>query len=160
MYPLGGCTGRKLDIAILGDISKSLDRDDLTKFRRVIIAMINSVGVSSAGNHFGLITFGDKASRYNLFKSVKYQKGYNLRKLVRDKIKTIAKKIGTRTDLALRLAANQLFVPDNGDRKEADNLLFLFTDGKSFDSNKKGPIYTNKDLFKNLRDRLEVSEFS
>jgi len=158
MYPLGDCAGRKLDIAILGDISKSLENEDLRNFRRVVIAMINSVGVSSDGNHFGLITFGDKATRYNLFKSAKYHKADDLKELVRDKIKTIAKKVGTRTDLALSLAANQLFVPDNGDRKDADNLLFLFTDGKPYDGNKKERIDIN--LFKPLIESLEVSEFS
>ena len=101
LLSLGGCAGRKLDIAILGDISKSLNREDLTEFRKVVINMINRVGVSQYGNHFGLITFANSAWRHNLFNQKKYFDIAKLRELVRDKIKSIAKKVGTRTQGAL-----------------------------------------------------------
>jgi len=159
MYSLGGCGGRKLDIAILGDISRSLKRDDLTTFRKVVIDMIKRVGVSREGNHFGLITFADKAWLHNFFKNPNYQKKDNLLELVRDKIKNIAKNWGTRTDWALRLASNDLFKTSNGDRKDADNLLFLFTDGKPYNADKKEPI-NDEGLFQRLSERLEVSELS
>ena len=155
MQSLGGCAGRKLDIAILGDISKSLTRDDLTKIRKVVIDMINRVGVSPQGNHFGLITFGDKAWRHNLFNQAKYQNIGNLRELVRLKIKNIAKDWGTRTDAALRLARDDLFNPKKGDRKDAANLLFLFTDGRPFGHNTN-----DKYLFQRLSQQLEVSGLS
>lgn len=155
MHSLGGCAGRMLDIAILGDISKSLNRDDLSKFRKVVIAMIKRIGVEPKGNHFGLITFANSAWRHNLFKQTKYQDEEKLLELVREKIKNIAKKVGTRTDSALRLARSDLFNPDNGDRKEADNLLFLFTDGKPYGHNT-----ADKELFQRLSQNLEVSERS
>ena len=155
MHSLGGCAGRKLDIAILGDISKSLTRDDLTKFRRVVIDMINRVGVAPNGNHFGLITFGNSAWRHNLFNQAKYQNIGNLRELVRLKFKNIANKVGTRTDVALRLARDDLFNTEKGDRKDAANLLFLFTDGRPYGHNTK-----DTDLFQRLRQQLEVSELS
>ena len=155
MHSLGGCAGRQLDIAILGDISKSLTRDDLTKFSRVVIDMINRVGVAPNGNHFGLITFGNSAWRHNFFNQAKYQNIGNLRELVRLKIKNIAKKGGTRTDLALRLARDDLFNTEKGDRKGAANLLFLFTDGRPYGHN-----IDDKDLFDRLSRQLEVREFS
>ena len=117
--------------------------------------MINRVGVSPEGNHFGLITFGDKAWRHNFFYQVKYQNIGNLRELVRLKIKNIAKKVGTRTDLALRLARDDLFDSKKGDRKDAANLLFLFTDGRPFGHNTK-----DKELFQRLSQHLEVSGLS
>ena len=155
MHSLGGCAGRKLDIAILGDISKSLTRDDLIKFRKVVIDMINRVGVSPKGNHFGLITFGNWAWLHNLFNQAKYHDIGNLRELVRLKINNIAKDWGTRTDAALRLARNDLFNPAKGDRKDAANLLFLFTDGRPFGHNTN-----DKNLFPRLSQQLEVSELS
>lgn len=155
MHSLGGCAGRKLDIAILGDISKSLTRDDLTKFRKVVIDMINRVGVAPNGNHFGLITFGHWAWRHNLFNQAKYHNIGNLRELVRLKIKNIAKKVGTRTDVALKLARDYFFNPEKGDRKDAANLLFLFTDGRPYGHDKD-----DKGLFERLSLQLEVSELS
>lgn len=157
MHSLGNCAGRKLDIAILADISKSLTQDDLKSLKKVVFDMINRVGVSEKGNHFGLITFGDQAKRHNYFKRSYYHNKENLRGLVRDKIK-LDKKTGTRTDIALRLARNELFVPENGDRKDADNLLFLFTDGRPFKPGDR-EHYTNFD-FEPLSKSLEVSELS
>lgn len=46
MHTLGGCVGRKLDIAILGDRSRSLTRDDLVTFRKVVVNMVKKVGVA------------------------------------------------------------------------------------------------------------------
>ena len=155
MHSLGDCAGRKLDIAILGDISKSLTRGDLTKFRQAVLEMINTVRVAPKSNHVGLITFGDRAKLHNYFKQAKYQNIGNLRGLVRDKIKNIANKVGTRIDIALRLARDELFVPANGDRKEAANLLLLFTDGRPF-----GHDTTDTELFQRLSRHLEVSELS
>jgi len=152
MHSLGNCADRKLDIAILADISKSLTHNDLALFKKVVIEMINRVGVSEDGTHFGLITFGDQAKRHNYFKRSYYHNKEKLRELVRDKIKR-ATKVGTRTDIALRLARNELFVPANGDRDDADNLLFLFTDGRPFKHN------TNFN-FKQQSESLEVSELS
>ena len=117
--------------------------------------MINRVGVSSKGNHFGLITFGNWAWRYSLFNQAKYQNIGNLRELVRLKIKNIAKEWGTRTDVALKLARDDLFDSKKGDRKDAANLLFLFTDGKPVGHNTN-----DKELFQRLSQQLEVSGLS
>lgn len=152
MHFLGYCADRELDIAILADISRSLTHNDLVLFKKVVIDMINGVDVSHDGIHFGLITFGDQAKRHNYFKQPHYHNKENLRKLVLDKIKR-ALIVGTRTDIALRLARDELFVPENGDRKDADNLLFLFTDGKPF---KHNPNVN----FEQLSKSLEVSELS
>ena len=91
--------------------------------------MVSEVGVSPEGNHFGIVTFGPGATSYNNFNDRKYHKRSDLMELVRDKFKSIAKEWGTRIDKALKLARDKLFVPRNGDRSDADNLLFLFTDG-------------------------------
>ena len=53
-YILGDCSGRKLDIAILGDKSRSLKPADLGTLRNAIYSIVNRLGVSTAGNHFGM----------------------------------------------------------------------------------------------------------
>jgi len=50
-----GCSGRKLDIAILGDRSRSLEPRHLRTLRKAIYNIVNRLGVSPAGNHFGMI---------------------------------------------------------------------------------------------------------
>ncbi|XP_078354722.1 uncharacterized protein LOC144639299 isoform X2 [Oculina patagonica] len=125
----GSCEGQKLDIAILGDRSRSLKQADLATFRRVVVDMVTRVGVSSKGNHFGIVTFGPGSVSHNNFKDIQYHNKANLLELVRTKFKSIANKVGTRMDMALKLARDKLFVDGNGDRTDAANLLFLFTDG-------------------------------
>lgn len=44
---------------------------------------------------------------------------------------------GTRTDLALEMAANQIFSAAGGDREDAGNVLVVLTDGKTNSASKK-----------------------
>jgi len=55
---------------------------------------------------------------------------------------------GTRTDLALEMAANQIFSPSGGDRGDAGNVLVALTDGKTSSSSKK---------YKDVLSPLQVS---
>lgn len=150
--PLGGCAGRKLDIAILGDRSRSLKPSDLARFRQVVANMVARVGVSPDGNHFGIVTFGPSAVSYNNFKDGIYHNKAKLLELLRQKFGSIAKTVGTRTDKALKLARDKLFNRGNGDRRDAANLLFLFTDGKP-----TGHRLKDFTPFKGLTEGLEVS---
>ena len=53
---------------------------------------------------------------------------------------------GTRTDLALEMAADQIFSAAGGDRADAANVLVILTDGKT--SGKSAPY---KDVLKPLQ---------
>ena len=59
---------------------------------------------------------------------------HTLKKADKEKVnkefKVVPGKVGTRTDLVLRVALNRLFTPDGGDRPDAQNLMLIFTDGK------------------------------
>lgn len=117
--------------------------------------MFSKVKVSEKDCHFGIITFGPGAALHNNFEDKRFQNRPKLRELVRDKFKSIANDYGTRTDEALRLARDRLFVPRNGDRDDAANLLFLFTDGSPTGHKEKD--FTP---FKELTEDLEVDKHS
>ena len=117
--------------------------------------MVSKVKVSEDDCHFGIVTFGPGAASYNNFKDKRFQDKAKLRELVREKFKSIAKDWGTRIDKALKLARDKLFVPRNGDRDDAANLLFLFTDGSPTGHKEKD--FTP---FKELTEDLEVNKHS
>ena len=53
-----------------------------------------------------------------------------MRKAVKEIFMVRPKKFGTRTDLALDLAAREVFTEAGGDRPKAKNVLIIVTDGK------------------------------
>ena len=59
---------------------------------------------------------------------------HTLKKADKEKVnkefKVVPGKVGTRTDLVLRVALNRLFTPEGEDRPDAQNLVLIFTDGK------------------------------
>jgi len=145
-----GCSGRKLDIAILGDRSRSLEPRHLRTLRKAIYNIVNRLGVSPAGNHFGIITFGPGSALGNRFNDRKYQSKVELNKLVGERFKSIANKWGTRLDKAEKRARDELFTPAGGDRLDAANVMLIFTDGRPTGHKEKD--FTP---FKQLTDGLE-----
>ena len=115
------------------------------EFRKVVIKLITDLvdktGVSSSGNHFAIGTFGPSATIHNNFKNQVYHNGEKLKDHIQRKLSYIPAKWGTRIDLALDRAVKDLFSPRGGDRPEARNMMFIFTDGKNFiEKNDKRPL--------------------
>ncbi|CAH3021139.1 unnamed protein product, partial [Porites evermanni] len=126
----GDCSGRKLDIAILGDRSRSLNTQNLRNLRLAIYDIVKKVGVSPDGTNFGIITFDSTAKLHNTFDNPVYQNEQKLKTLIDQKFKNIARNWGTRIDKAQKLARDKLFTPSGGDRPRATNVMLIFTDGK------------------------------
>ena len=126
-----------MDIAILGDRSRSMRANHREKLIEIVINMIDQVGVSSAGNHFAVVTFGPGAAIQNTFKEPNFHIKENLVKLVEHRFNVVPKDWGTRTDIAEHYAATTLFTPAEGDRPNAKNVMFIITDGK--------PVVVEKD---------------
>lgn len=81
---------------------------------------------SPEADHFGLITFNNKANL--VFNFTQYQtKNALLQKLDEEPIKLELK---TRTDLALETARDELFTDSGGDRPDKPNIMIVLTDGK------------------------------
>ncbi|KAL9978387.1 hypothetical protein ACROYT_G015895 [Oculina patagonica] len=118
-----------MDIAILGDISQSMKKADRHQLVEIVNALVDKLGVSAAGNHFGLVTFGDRATVHHNFSNTNYHNAKNLKSSVADALKVVPKREGTRTDMALNLASTKLFTEKGGDRPNAKNVMLIFTDG-------------------------------
>ncbi|XP_078360439.1 matrilin-1-like isoform X4 [Oculina patagonica] len=118
-----------MDIAILGDISQSMKEADRHHLVDIVNALVDKLGVSTAGNHFGLVTFGDRATVHHNFSNTNYHNATNLKRSVADALKVVPEKEGTRTDMAENLALTKLFDEEGGDRPNAINVMLIFTDG-------------------------------
>ncbi|XP_031562905.1 uncharacterized protein LOC116298543 [Actinia tenebrosa] len=127
---------KALDIGIILDASGSVRAHNFKIALDFIQDLIKHFQVSPKGTHFGFIIYSGKAkvefkmsdSRYHNFNSIM------------DRIRSIRYTGGwTRTDRALEMAATQLFTPAGGDRKDKDNILIVFTDGKTNRGSKPYP---------------------
>nr|XP_058959479.1 collagen alpha-5(VI) chain-like [Pocillopora verrucosa] len=132
--PEGKCPNQKMDIAILADVSKSMDRRQRSKKIELINEIVEKKGVSSSGNHFALVTFAKEVVIESNFNDQSYFEENKLKDLVQEKLNVIPKFWGTRTDLAMDLVARELFTEQGGDRSNAENFIIMFTDGKPFKS--------------------------
>ena len=119
-----------LDIAILADISRSMNDDQRAQLIDIIKNLVDKLGISKNGNHFSLVTFGPDANVHNDFKSKKYYNEKKYKSLVDEEIRYVPEQWGTRTDIAENLAVTELFTKKGGDRKNAKNVMLVFTDGK------------------------------
>ena len=99
----------------------------------------------------GIIPFGPGAKLANRFKDKKYQKTVKLNKLVNKYMKRQARRWGTRIDMAQKEALEKLFIPKDGDRPDAKNIMIIITDGKP--TGQRKPDFTP---FKQLTEALEV----
>ena len=131
---VGKCLDQKMDIAIVGDVSKSIDKRQRSKKTELINELVERRGVSSSGNHFALVTFAKEVVIESDFNDQSYHQENDLKDLVQEKLRVIPKFWGTRTDLAMDLVARELFTKQGGDRPDAKNFIVVFTDGKPFKS--------------------------
>ena len=130
LRPVGGCRDQKMDIAILADVSKSMTREQRSDQIKLIKELVEKKGVSSSGNHFAFMTFAKEVIIESNFNDHSYHEADNLKDLVQTKSSVVPKFWGTRTDLAMDLAAKELFTKEGGDRSDAKNVLIMFTDGR------------------------------
>ena len=130
LRPVGGCRDQKTDIAILADVSKSMTREQRSDQVKLIKELVEKKGVSSSGNHFAFMTFAKEVIIESNFNDHSYHEADNLKDLVQTKSSVVPKFWGTRTDLAMDLAAKELFTKEGGDRSDAKNVLIMFTDGR------------------------------
>ena len=61
-----------MDIAIVGDISKSMEKSHRNKLVDLVKSLVDQKGVSAEGNHFAIATFGSYASIKTYFKESRY----------------------------------------------------------------------------------------
>ena len=117
-----------LDIGIVLDKSKSVKNSNLRKVLIFLDELIGKFHPAPDGDHFGFITFHNKANLVFTFSNSKYHnKDALLAKIASEPIKL---ELQTRTDLALIMARDELFTQAGGDRPDKPNVMIVLTDGK------------------------------
>ena len=112
------------------DKSQSIIKKELEKVITFLKDLVNKFKPAPDEDHFGLITFEGKTA--TLVFDFAASEFYNNNTLS-DKINKIPTKQasdwGTRTDLALQMARDQLFTKTGGDRPDRPNVMLVLTDG-------------------------------
>ena len=146
-----------VDMAILIDTSKSMNTSQRNDVDTILDKLIDKLGVSSEGNHYAVITFDYEVTVHHNFKDARYYNITELKAELREQIMHDPLDWGTRADVALDLAATQLFTPAGGDRSNATNVLIVLTDGKQrIEREDKRPFIP----FCNTSNVLEVSKLN
>ncbi|CAH3133313.1 unnamed protein product, partial [Pocillopora meandrina] len=148
------CLDKKLDIAILQDISRGVGKQERRKNIKIIDELVEKKGVSPSGNHFAIITFAMEVVIQSKFNDESYYEEDKLKDLVQKKLREGPKAWGRRTDLAMDLAAKELFTEQGGNRPDAKNFIIIFTDGKPYKSRRdKRRVIPFKDSIKVLESK-------
>ena len=153
-----GCKQNK-DIAILADRSRSMNNDNRKELIKAVNSLVDEIGVSETGNHFGFVTFAVNATLHNKFSNPFYYNAKNLKSKVEKEVMFEPDRDSTRTDLAMQLTETKLFTKDGGHRPNARSVLLVITDGR--------PVYINENWDKRpevptsrITKRLEVIIFN
>ena len=127
LYCLTACK-KSLDVGLILDGSGSVHRDNFKKALEFLSDLVGHLVVSSQGTHVGAIVYNSVASlKFNLAKSE-----YHTLPKLQEAIKKLGYPGGgTRTDLAIDMAASDIFSAAGGDRADVENVLIVLTDGKT-----------------------------
>lgn len=68
---LDECLNPKMDIALVGDISKRMEKSHHNRLVDLVKSLVNKLGVSAEGNHYAIVTFGGWASIKTYFNDKK-----------------------------------------------------------------------------------------
>ena len=117
-----------LDVAIVIDRTRSIGGNNYKRMLTSVEKFIGKFDVGENTTHFAIVTFASYAEiRVNLT-DTKYYSLEAWRQLIQEMKKTDKLGAPTRTDRALRMVCENVFVPENGDRPESPNFLILLTD--------------------------------
>ena len=121
-----------LDIGIVLDKSRSINKENLERVIKFLADLVRKFNPAPDGDHFGLITFDKFARLVFNFSDSEYYNLDSLKKKIESEPTEKAKGYGTRTDLALIMARDELFTQAGGDRQNNPNVMLVLTDGKPY----------------------------
>ena len=106
--------------------------------------LIKKFNPAPAADHFGLITFHNKAiMEFNFARAEFHDREALLKRIADEPLKL---EYETRTDLALQMARDELFSKAGGDRPDKPNVMIVLTDGK--------PTKLSRKEFKEFAERV------
>ena len=145
-----------LDIGIVLDKSQSINKKNLERVIEFLADLVRKFNPAPEGDHFGLITFDNVTRLVFDFSDSEYYNLDSLEKKIESEPTEKAKYVGTRTDLALIMARDQLFTEAGGDRQNSPNVMLVLTDGVPYGL----PKNRNFRVFsKNILKDFEVSTY-
>ena len=118
-----------LDIAIVIDRTRSIGPANYDRMLNSVKKFISKFDVGENETHFAIVTYAGNAEiRVNLT-DTKYYSQEALNQLIQEMKSKDRLSMPTRTDKAIRMVCEHVFVPENGDRPESPNVMILLTDG-------------------------------
>ena len=123
-----------LDIAIVIDQTKSVGKGNYDTMLDSVKSLIDKYDVGDSETHFSNVTYDKDAKVRVSLNDKEYHSKEALQNLL-DEMKE-NDKLGspTRTDKALKIVGEEVFVEENGDRSESPNVMIVFTDGNTHKS--------------------------
>ena len=116
-----------LDVALIIDLSSSINTDEFADLKAFIIAIVEGLSVEPGGTRIGAVSFGTEAALE--WQLDEFTTEEDVVDAVNDITKTILQR--TNTQAALALARTDLFSGSPGDRADIPNVAIVFTDGVS-----------------------------
>ena len=141
-----------LDIGIVLDKSQSINKKNLEREIEFLAHLVRKFNPAPDGDHFGLITFDKVARLVFNFSDSEYYNLDSLKKKIESEPTEKAEDLGTRTDLALIMARDELFTEAGGDRQNNPNVMLVLTDGKphGLPENRNFAVFS-KDILKDFK---------
>ena len=137
LVEIDGCE-QSMDIAILADTSRSMTDGNRQILKNATYRLVDELGVSETGNHFGFVTADVKATLHSKFSDSISYNATELKSKVKTEVDNKPTKDSTRTDLAMQLIEKDLFTSAGGHRNSSKSVLVVITDGR--------PVYRNPEL--------------
>ncbi|KAM7424852.1 hypothetical protein ABFA07_023642 [Porites harrisoni] len=143
-----------LDIGIVLDKSQSINKKNLERVIEFLADLVRKFNPAPDGDHFGLITFDKFARLVFNFSDSEYYNLDSLEKKIESEPTEKAEYVGTRTDLALIMARDQLFTEAGGDRQNSPNVMLVLTDGKPYGlpENRNFAVFS-KNIVKDFKEK-------
>ena len=128
------CENPPLDIAIVIDQTRSVGKENYDTMLDSVKSLIDKYDVGDSETHFSIVTYDKDAKVRVSLNDKEYHSKEALQNLL-DEMKE-NDKLGspTRTDKALKIVGEEVFVEENGDRSESPNVMIVFTDGNTHKS--------------------------
>ena len=125
------CEKPPLDIAVVIDQTKSIGESNYDMMLDDIKSFIDKFDVGEDKTHFSIVTYAENAKVRVSFDDPKYHNKEALKVLLDDMKEKDKLGSPTRTDRALKTVGEDVFGEENGDRPESQNIMIVFTDGKT-----------------------------
>ena len=124
-----GSSKCKLDLGLVVDTTKSIQRENVPFLKNSLKQLIQNLDVSENGTHVSFETFAEESILHNKFNNASFHSAEAMEVLIEKSLDKLT--MPTRLDYAIFTADEEMFIEESGDRPGVRNVMVLYTDGKS-----------------------------